>query len=195
MNPDYKEKLLSFHQSHRRMPTYAEMMKLFGFKSKNAVYRVVVKLIAAGIVTKDKLGKLIPSDGFADIPMMGLVTAGFPAPGEVMTDAANASGQATLNIEDYLVPKKASTYLFEVTGDSMIEAHIADGDIVIAERTNTAKDGDIVIAQIDGEFTMKYLRVKNNKQWLEPANKNYKPLYPEYELTVVAVVRGVMRKF
>ena len=71
MTPDYKEKLLSFYQSKRRMPTYTEMMTIFGFKSKNAVYRVVTKLIAAGIVTKDKLGKLIPSDGFNDIPMVG----------------------------------------------------------------------------------------------------------------------------
>ncbi|MES2224563.1 MAG: S24 family peptidase [Patescibacteria group bacterium] len=187
MNTDYKEKLISFYQSQRRMPTYTEMMQLFGFKSKNAVYRVVVKLIAAGLVTKDKLGKLIPSTTFDDIPLVGYVKAGLPAPGEMLTDS--------LNIEEYLVPKKASTYLFEVDGDSMIEEHIADGDMVIAERTNTAKDGDIVIAQVDGEFTMKYLRSKNNKLWLEPANKNYKPIYPEYELVIVAVVRGVMRKY
>lgn len=187
METNYKEKLLTFYQAQRRMPTYTEMMKLFGFKSKNAVARVVTKLLAAGIVTKDKLGKLIPSDTFTEVPMLGFVTAGLPAPGELLTD--------TLNIESYLMPKKASTYLFEVTGDSMIEAHIADGDIVIAERNNTAKDGDIVIAQVDGEFTMKYLRSKNNKQWLEPANKKYKPIYPEYELSIVAIVRGVMRKY
>ncbi|HTH93069.1 MAG TPA: transcriptional repressor LexA [Candidatus Paceibacterota bacterium] len=187
MTPDYKEKLTSFYQSNRRMPTYTEMMKLFGFKSKNAVYRVVTKLIAAGIVTKDKLGKLIPSGSFNEIPMVGFVKAGLPAPGEVLDD--------TVNLEEYLVPKKASTYLFEVDGESMIEAHIADGDMVIAERTNTAKDGDIVIAQVDGEFTMKYLRNKNGKLWLEPANKHFKPIYPEYELTIVAVVRGVVRKY
>jgi SOS regulatory protein LexA len=187
MEADYKEKLTKFYQSNRRMPTYTEMMKLFGFKSKNAVARVVTKLLAAGIVAKDKLGKLIPSDSFNDVPMLGFVTAGLPAPGELLTD--------TMNIENYLMPKKASTYLFEVTGDSMIEAHIADGDIVIAERNKTAKDGEIVIAQIDGEFTMKYLRSKNNKQWLEPANQNYKPIYPEYELSIVAIVRGVMRKY
>lgn len=185
--PDYKEKLISFYQSKRRMPTYAEMMQLFDFKSKNAVYRVVTKLIAAGIVTKDKLGKLIPSTSFDEIPLVGFVKAGLPAPGELLTD--------TLNIEDYLVPKKEKTYLFEVDGDSMIEEHIADGDIVIAERTNTAKDGDIVIAQVDGEFTMKFLRSKNGTLWLEPANKNYKPIYPEYELTIVAIVRSVMRKY
>ncbi len=187
MTPDYKEKLISFYQSKRRMPTYTEMMSLFGFKSKNAVYRVVTKLIAAGIVTKDKLGKLIPSSSFDEIPMVGLVKAGLPAPGELLTDS--------LNIEDYLVPKKASTYLFEVDGKSMIDAHIDDGDIVVAERTNTAKDGDIVIAQVDGEFTMKYLRSKNNKLWLEPANKDFKPIYPEYELKIVAVVRSVMRRY
>lgn len=192
MTPDYKEKLLSFYQSHRRMPTYTEMMKLFDFKSKNAVYRVVTKLIAAGIVTKDKLGKLIPSSSFSDIPMLGFVTAGLPAPGELLNDS---TGQATLNIEDYLVPKKASTYLFEVTGDSMIDAHIADGDIVVAERNSNAKDGDIVIAQVDGEFTMKYLRSRSGKLWLEPANKKYKPIYPAYELSIVAIIRGVMRKY
>lgn len=187
MNPNYQEKITTFYQDHRRMPSYAEMMKLFGFKSKNAVYRVVMKLVAAGVITKDKLGKLIPSAGFDDIPLVGYVKAGLPAPGDVLTD--------TLNIEEYLVPKKANTYLFEVDGDSMIDEHIADGDIVIAERTNTAKDGDIVIAQVDGEFTMKYLRSKSGKLWLEAANKNYKPIYPQYELTVVAIVRGVMRKY
>jgi repressor LexA len=184
---DYKEKLISFYQAKRRMPTYTEMMQLFDFKSKNAVYRVVTKLIAAGVVTKDKLGKLIPSTGFNEIPLVGYVKAGLPAPGELLTD--------TLNIEEYLVPKKALTYLFEVDGDSMIDEHITDGDIVIAERTNTAKDGDIVIAQVDGEFTMKYLRSKNGKLWLEPANKRYKPIYPKYELTVVAIVRSVIRKY
>jgi repressor LexA len=187
MSPDYKEKLLSFYQSHRRMPTYTEMMKLFDFKSKNAVYRVVTKMIAAGIVTKDRLGKLIPSGSFNEIPMVGFIKAGLPAPGDVLNDS--------LNIEEYLVPKKASTYLFEVDGDSMIEAHIANGDIVIVERTSTAKDGDIVIAQVDGEFTMKYLRSKASKLWLEPANKHYKPIYPEYELSIVGIVRSVMRKY
>jgi SOS regulatory protein LexA len=195
MTPDYQQKLLSFYESHRRMPTYAEMMKLFGFKSKNAVYRVVTKLIAAGIVTKDRLGKLIPSDSFGEMPMVGYVTAGLPAPVEVQTDPSSNSGQATLNIEDYLVRKKSNSYLFEVQGDSMIDAHIADGDMVIAERTTVAKDGDIIIAQIDGEYTMKYLRSKGNKLWLEPANKKYKPIYPEYELSIVAIVRGVMRKY
>lgn len=169
------------------MPTYSEMLSLFGFKSKNAVARVIEKLVEAGIVTKDKLGKLIPTGVFSEIPLLGSVKAGLPAPGEVTDD--------TLNVENYLVRKRESTYLFEVDGDSMIDAHIADGDIVIAERTSSAKQGDIVIANVDGEFTMKYFCTKNDKVWLEPANKNYKPIYPEHHLSIVAVVRGVMRKY
>lgn len=169
------------------MPSYAEMMELFGFKSKNAVYRVVEKLIDAGIVTKDTMGKLLPTNLFNEIPLVGLVKAGFPAQGDTLTD--------TLNIEDYLIKKRENTYLLEVDGDSMIDAHIADGDIVIAERTTHAKDGDIVIAQVDGEFTMKYFRTKGSKVWLEPANKAFKNIYPEFDLQIVAIVKGVMRTY
>jgi len=187
MDIDYKAKLIQFYQSKKRMPSYTEMMVLFGFKSKNAVYRVVTKLIAAGIVAKDKLGHLIPSGSFDELPMAGLVKAGLPAPGDALTD--------TLNIEDYLVRKREKTYLLEVDGDSMIDAHIADGDVVVVERTEQARDGDIVIAQVDGEFTMKYFKKKGDKVWLEPANKNFKNIYPEESLEIVAIVRGVMRKY
>jgi repressor LexA len=67
--------------------------------------------------------------------------------------------------------------------------------MVIAERTNRAKDGQIVIAQIDGEHTMKYFRQSGAKVWLEPANKKYKPLHPKEELIITAVVKGVVRKY
>ena len=85
-----------------------------------------------------------------------------------------------------------------VDGDSMIDAHIADGDLVIAERTNHARDGQIVIANVDDEFTMKYFRQdkKNpDRVWLEPANKNFENIYPENGMEIVAVVRGVVRKY
>lgn len=184
---EHSEILTSFYQKQRRMPSYTEMLSLFGFKSKNAVYRVVNKLIEAGIVAKDSLGKLIPTEHFNEIPLVGFVKAGGPMPGETLND--------TLNIENYLIKKREATYLLTVDGDSMIEAHIADGDIVVVERTETARDGDIVVAQVDGEFTMKYLRKEKGSTWLEPANKNYKPIYPTYELSIIGIVKGVMRKY
>lgn len=164
------------------------MTKLFGFKSKNAVARLVEKLIDAGMVTKDSLGRLLPTSSFSEVPLLGLVKAGFPSPGEDVLET-------TMNIDNFLIQKKDKTYILEVDGDSMIDAHIADGDLVIAERTDTAKDGEIVIAEVDGEFTMKYFKKSSNKVWLEPANKKFKPIYPENDLQIRAVVKGVIRKY
>lgn len=170
------------------MPTYSEMMKLFSFKSKNAVFKIVEKLVGAGIVAKDHLGRLVPSETFGEIQMAGLVTAGLPASvEEELTD--------TVNLDDLLIKNKSLTYMLEVDGDSMIDAHIEKGDMVIVEKTSNARDGQIVIAEVDGEFTMKYLREKGNKKWLEPANKNYKPIYPEHSLNVIATLKAVIRKY
>src|SRR3989344_1334123 len=191
----YKNKILEFYRKHKRMPVYREIMVLIGFKSKNAVYKLVAKLVEEGIVEKDKSGKLIPKNLFGEVSVLGLVKAGFPSPGEEQI-------LDTMSLDDFLIEKKEATYLLEVDGDSMIDAHIAHGDLVIAECTNTAKDGEIVIAEVDGEWTMKYYREKSRKSmaakggaWLEAANKNYKPIYPTEELKIAAVVRGVIRKY
>ena len=170
------------------MPTYSEMTKLFGFKSKNAVFKVVEKLKEAGMVAKDHLGRLVPSKIFQEVPMLGLVTAGFPA--TVEEELAD-----TINLDDMLVGKKELTYMLEVDGDSMIDAHIEKGDMVLVEKANVAQDGQIVIAEVDGEYTMKYFRKSGQKAWLEPANKNYKPIYPEHSLNVIAVLKAVIRKY
>lgn len=170
------------------MPTYSEIATLVGFKSKNAVSKLVSKMVEAGIVGKDHLGRLVPTKAFGELPILGLVKAGFPALAE--EDLSN-----TVSLEDLLVEKKGSTYMLEVDGDSMIDAHIADGDMVLAERTNKAKDGEIVIAEVDGEWTMKYFRQKGSKVWLEPANKKFKNIYPTEDLRVAAVVKAVIRKY
>lgn len=188
----YQTKLESFYKDNKRMPSYSEMMQLFSFKSKNAVFRVVEKLINAGLVAKDHLGRLIPSETFSEsissVPMLGFVTAGFPA--TVEEELAD-----TVNLDDLLIKNKPLTYMLEVDGDSMIDAHIEKGDMVLVEKTNQAKDGQIVIAEVDGEFTMKYFRKQGTKVWLEPANKNYQPIYPKHSLNINAVLKAVIRKY
>jgi len=188
----HQTKLESFYSENKRMPTYSEMMKLFDFKSKNAVFKAVAKLIEGGLVAKDHLGRLIPTESFTEnatsVPMLGFVTAGFPA--TVEEELADM-----VNLDDLLIEKKTRTYMLEVDGDSMIDAHIEKGDMVLVERTNQAKDGQIVIAEVDGEFTMKYFRKVGEKAWLEPANKNYKPIYPEHSLNINAVLKAVIRKY
>jgi repressor LexA len=163
-------------------------MELVGFKSKNAVAKLIDKMIDEGIIAKDSAGKIIPTRMFDEVPVLGLVEAGFPT-------TAEESSSDTMSIDDYLIEKKESTYILEVKGDSMIEAGICEGDLVIAERTQNAREGDIVIAEVDGGWTMKYLRKKNGKPYLEPANKNFKNIYPTEELRIAAVVKGVVRKY
>ncbi|MCX6703163.1 MAG: transcriptional repressor LexA [Candidatus Zambryskibacteria bacterium] len=184
----YKDKIFGFYAKQKRMPNYQEIMDLVGFKSKNAVYKLINKLIDEGVVTKDSKGKLAPTRMMDEIPLLGLVEAGIPTFAEEgMLD--------TLSLDNYLVKHRDSTYLLEVKGDSMIDEGIKEGDLVIVERRGDAKEGDIVIAEVDGGWTMKYYRKKGNQVYLMPANRNYKPIYPEYDLKIAAIVKGVIRKY
>src|SRR3989344_749808 len=113
MRSPYQTKIESFYKEENRMPTYSEMLRIFGFKSKNAVFKIVGKMVEAGLVEKDHLGRLVPTDS---------------------------------------------------------------------------------IAEVDGEYTMKYFKKSGAKAWLEPANKNYKPIYPKHSLNIIAVLKAVIRK-
>lgn len=188
MFESYKNKILAFYRESKRMPSYTEIMTMLGFKSKNSVFKLIDKLINEGVLDKDSKGHLIPNSLVGEIPMLGLVEAGFPT--SVDEDNTN-----TINLDEYLVPNKGATYLLEVKGDSMIDAGIQEGDLVIAERKGEPKPGDIVIAEVDGGWTMKYFRKRGSTVYLEPANKNYKPIYPVYDLKVAAIVKGVVRKY
>lgn len=162
---------------------------MLGFKSKNAVYKLVNKLVAERVVSKDSNGRLAPVRLSGEVPLLGLVEAGIPA-------VADETILDMMSFDEYLVNDPSKTYVLRVKGDSMIEEGIHEGDLVIVERKNEPKDGDIVIAEVDGGWTMKFLRKKPGKAvFLEPANKNYKPIYPENELHIAAVVKGVIRKY
>jgi repressor LexA len=188
MKSTQKEKLLSFYKRNKRMPSYAELAELLKFKSKNAAYYFVKQLIKDGVVEKDSSGKLVPKKLYGEVPLLGLIEAGFPSPAEEeLSD--------TMSFDDYLIENKEATYILRVKGDSMIDAGIQEGDMVIVERTNSPKVGNIVIAEVDGEWTMKYLRKRGNTHYLEPANKKYKPIVPSGELRIEAVVKGVVRKY
>lgn len=185
-NP-YLSKLEKFYFAHQRMPTFQEMTSLWGFRSKNAVSKMVDKLLEARLVSKDHLGRLVPTESFGEIQMAGLVKAGPPSEVDELTD--------TVDLDEFLIKNKELTYMLEVDGDSMIDAHIEEGDHVLVERANAAKDGDIVIAEVDGEYTMKYLRTKNCKLHLEPANEKYSDIYPEHSFNILGIVKAVVRKY
>jgi SOS regulatory protein LexA len=188
MYENYKKKILGFYEEERRMPSYQEILILVGFKSKNAVAKLVSKLIDEGVVEKDGQGRLIPTSSYSELPLLGLVEAGVPT-------MAEAQDLDTLSLDGYLINDRGRTFLLEVKGQSMIEAHIEEGDLVVAERASTARDGDIVVAEVDGDWTLKYFKKLGDRIWLEPANKDFKPIYPKHSLRIAAVVRGVVRKY
>lgn len=182
-----KEKIISFYYKNHRMPSYSEIMKLTGYKTKSAVSYMIDKLIDEGIFLKDKMGKLIPRS-LGQAKVLGLVEAGFPSPAEEeLSD--------TISFDDYLIENKEASYILKIKGDSMKDAGIKEGDMVIVERGGNYKEGDIVIAEVDGQWTIKYFRRQNGKVFLEPANEKYKPIYPKEELKISAVVRAVVRKY
>jgi SOS-response transcriptional repressor LexA len=188
----YKNKIADFCRSNRRVPGYQEFQKLTGFKSKNAVFKLIGKLVDDGLFEKDSRGKLSMKALFGEVPMLGVVEAGIPTVAEGKTDFLDNT-----SVEEFLLGDvKGDTFMLEVKGDSMIDAHIAEGDTVLVERKENPKLGDIVVALVDGGWTLKFYRKdKAGQVYLEPANENFENIYPEYELQIAAVVRAVIRKF
>ena len=182
------ELIKGFYLKNSRMPSYSEMAGLFGFKSKNAVYKVVGKLIEEKVLRKDKKGRVVLVADPISIRVLGYVEAGFPSPAEEeLLDA--------VSLNKFLIKNPNSTFMLKVSGDSMVEAGIMPGDFVLVDRSLKPKNGNIVIARVDGEWTIKYLRKRDNRFILVPANKRFETIIPKDELYIAGVVIGVIRKY
>ena len=177
-----------FYQSKGRMPSFSEMGELTGIRSKGAVSKFINKLIQGNILRKDEKGKLIPGSIASAARVLGTVEAGFPSPAE--EELAD-----TMSLDDFLIQNPQATFLLKVSGDSMSGAGILPGDMVIVDKGQSPKSGDIVIAEVDGEWTMKYLRKRGSDVALIPANPKYKPIKPKKELKIAGVVTAVVRKY
>ena len=111
-----------------------------------------------------------PISKFTTVPLfLSTVSAGFPSP-------ADDYLEANLDLNAFLVKKPAATFLVRVTGDSMIEAGISDGDILIVDRSITPQFGFIVIAVVNGEFTVKRFVQIGGRPFLKPENKRLQPI-------------------
>lgn len=127
------------------------------------------------------------SNSAAVIPLFGnKISAGFPSP-------AADHIEARLSADDYLVKNPTATYFVRVKGDSMINAGIFDKDVLVVDRSLEPSVGDIILAEVDGEFTVKYL----GDNQLLPANPKFKPINFDDVVSVnlIGVVTGSMRKF
>ena len=101
------------------------------------------------------------------IPLLNdSVSAGFPSPADDYTEE-------NIDLNEHLISNPFSTFFLRVKGDSMINAGIKDKDLIIVDKSLTARPGNIIIAMIDGEFTIKRLSIKNNELYLKAENHNY----------------------
>lgn len=180
--------LSSYFAENRRMPTYEEMKALFGVASKNTVAYRVNKLLETGFLFKSGNRLSLVEAGY--VMRLGTVQAGFP------TAADEDVETHLMSLDDFLVEKKNSTYMLEVQGESMKDAGILEGDMVLVERGRTPRRGDIVLALVDNEYTLKYLETEKGRPILVPANKAFKKIYPDpNKLRIEAVLKAVIRKY
>jgi repressor LexA len=177
-----------FYYQRGRMPSFAEIGEMLGLRSKNSVSKLVRKLEELKVLTRDEKGRLTPGAIKFPVRILGTVEAGFPSPAE--EELAD-----TLSLDDLLIQNHEATFLLRVSGESMIEAGIMPGDMVIVNKGQTPKNGDIVIAEVDGEWTMKYLKKRGQSVTLIPANARFKPIKPKNELKIAGVVTAVVRKY
>ncbi len=169
------------------LPSFDIIAKDFGFKHKNSVWQYFNKLKEEDLIQEKNNRFYINKELFGAVLFSSAVKAGFAS-------VADDYAERRVSLDDSFEINNPSTFLFTVSGDSMIELGIFEGDKVIVKKTNTAKDGDIVIAYIDGGYTLKTYRNRKNQVWLEPANPDYPNLYPKEQLIIFGVAQGIVRK-
>jgi repressor LexA len=169
------------------LPSFDIIAKDFGFKHKNSVWQYFNKLKEENLIVENNNHFYINKELFGAILFSSVVKAGFAS-------VADEYVEKRVSLDESFEINNPSTFLFTVSGDSMIDLGIFEGDKVIVKKTNSANNGDIVVAFIDGGYTLKTYRKKLNQVWLEPANANYPNLYPKEELVIFGVAQGIVRK-
>lgn len=186
MEDTYLNKLKQFYFTNFYIPSYEEMCKLFGLSSKHAITYWVNKWKEQGLIMSVK-EKLMPTDAFFEFPVLGMIQAGVPAEAHSM--------QETLMLHPFNFRNPAYTYLLKVRGDSMIGAGIIEGDLVVLDKKLEPRNGSVVAAFVDGEWTLKYFRSKDGQTYLEAANPHYPSIYPKEQLEIGGVVIKVIREY
>ena len=184
----YLEKLQDYYARHRVLPSYSAIGALVGLNSKASVAGMVLRLKGEGLLESSPDKRLKPGKRFFERPLAESVRAGLPSP------AADSSSD-TLSIDEYLVTHPSRTVLITVKGDSMIDAGIHSGDVVVVEKRGSANVGEIVVAIIDNEFTLKRLQKDRGRVVLKPENKAYPVIRPKGDLEIFGVVVGQFRKY
>ena len=190
--------ILTFIARHCRdsgyPPTVREIGMAVGLASPSTVHAHLAKLEQAGHIKRDPTkprAMLVTVPGEATSAPAPPTVAALPLVGSV---AAGAPTLAEQDVEDWVTSPFEGDFVLRVRGASMIEAGILEGDLVVVKATPTARDGEIVVAQIGEEATVKRLRRVDGRVHLMPENAAYEPIVPDEEVTLAGVVVGVLRR-
>ena len=189
IDPAYLEKLQDYYAEHKVIPSYSVLAGLWGISAKSWVSECVKRFEEAGFLDWTPEKQLKPGKRFferrvADSP----VQAGMPQA------ALAEGGDYVASIDEMVVRKPSKTVLIRVKGDSMVDAGILEGDHLVVEQQNHANVGEIVVAIVDNEFTVKYLDREKGTFVLKPANKAYPVIRPRGRLEIFGVMAGLVRQ-
>jgi repressor LexA len=187
---EYLDRLRDYYVDAKRIPTQQRICELIGFASKTAAKKLLERLEKAGFVERTPDDDAwMPTPRFFERHLAdATVRAGAP-------DMIEPTQGELFLIDQYLVRQPSRTVMAPVKGDSMIDAGIHDGDLVVVERAKAAKAGDFVIAIVDNEFTLKELIVEKGKFALKPHNPAYPIIRPQVQLEIFGVVTGLVRRY
>lgn len=185
-----------FQKERGVTPTHREICDRFGFSSYGTVYKHLSLLEKKGLIRRDwnqKRGVEVvdpqepPESTVRELPLFGYIAAGRPLDVEVSDE--------TISVPQHLT-SRGDNYVLKVRGDSMIDDGIMDGDLVIIARRERADNGEMVVANVNGEVTLKRIYQEGGRVRLQPANSMMTPIYaPARDVAVQGIVVGLMRRF
>ena len=178
-------------------PSFEEIASRFGYNSLATVHEHLSNLERKGYIKRgyneSRAIEILPSNEFpraVQLPMLGAVAAGMPI--EVMADGE------TLAVPEEFVRRPGGHYVLKVRGNSMVDAHVTDGDFVVVNERRSADNGEMVIAMVSGTSATvkKFFRERDGRIRLQPANESMEPIYVhENDISIQGVVVGVLRRF
>jgi repressor LexA len=176
-------------------PSMREIGGRFGIRSTNGVEGHLAALERNGLITRERgksRGILLPDAerAAASVPLLGRVAAGAP-----VLSPENRDGDVTVDLSLFSLRSTQHLFALTVKGESMVNAHILDGDTLLVRAQSSAQNGEIVVALVDGEATVKRFFLEKNRVRLQPENNTMQPLYFERgEFKIIGKAVGVMRK-
>lgn len=186
---EYLSKLQDYYADWKSIPSYAKLCEVFGIVSKSWVKTILTRLSEAEFIERTPDGVWVPTRSFFARPLAeSSVQAGMPV-------SVTATEGEHFVIDDMLIETPSKTTLIPVKGDSMIEAGIHDGDIAVVEKRMNANVGDIVVAIVDNDFTLKTLDKERGHYILRPANQAFPVIRPQGSLEIYGVLVGLIRKY